>query len=106
VAEPVTEPTTVSVAGLEIPADVAALVIVSFRGLYPDITSGKDDDAAVRAVLRWFITSTMETHAGREATKILEAAIAQLRAKDAAAAGARREQIHAAAGRIKEKPPV
>lgn len=94
------------VAGLEIPADLAANIVSSFREMYPTICDGKDDDAAVRSVLIWFITATMETAANRKASAALTATIDQLRAGAEVRAEQRRGQIHAAAQRIKEKPAI
>lgn len=105
-AEPVTEPTAPveEVAGLQIPADLAAQIIAAFREMYPTLTEGKDDDAAVRACLVWFITSTLETSADRKARAALDSTILQLRTGADVQAQRRSEQIHAAVGRIKEKP--
>ena len=102
-AEPL-NPDVVEVAGLEIPADLAPLIVADVRLVYPSLTEGKDDDAAVRAALIWFITTTMETAANRKAQVALDTTIDQLRAGAQVRAEQRRAQIHAAAGRIKEKP--
>ena len=94
------------VAGLIIPADLAAQIIAAFREMYSTITNGKDDDAAVRACLVWFITSTLETAANRKASAALDSTILQLRTGADIQAQRRREQIGAAVGRIKEKPRI
>ena len=104
-AKPLTDPTApVEVAGLEIPADLAPLIIEAFRDIYPTITDGKDDDSAVRHVLLWFITTTLETTANRKAQAALDSTISQLRTGADVQAQRRRDQIRAAAGRIKQKP--
>lgn len=92
------------VAGLIIPADLAAQIIASFREMYPTITEDKDDDAAVRACLVWFITSTMETVANRKAQAALDSTIEQLRVGADVRAQQRGQEIRAAVARIKEKP--
>ena len=101
-AAPLTPP--VEVAGLEIPADLAPQIVSAFRTLYPTVTEDKDDDAAVRAVLIWLITSALETHANRQVNTELDVTINQLRSQADAKQTAIRGQIQAAAKRIKEKP--
>lgn len=96
----------VEVAGLQIPADLAAQIIDAFRTLYPTLTEGKDDDGAVRTVLIWFIQSSLEQNAARKANTALDATIDQLRAGAAVRAEQLRGQIQAAAARIKEKTVV
>jgi len=104
VAEPLTEPPPVSVAGLLIPADLAPKIIEALRFLYPTITDGKEDDPAVRAVLIHFITSAMETYQIRKANEALDLTVEGLQAQAAQKQAALRAQIRAAASRIKEKP--
>lgn len=95
------------VAGLEIPEDVAIQVIEAFRAIYPTVTEGKDDEAAVRATLVWFITSTLETYQTRKIFTAMAAAVDAVEAQHNAAAEQARGKIRQAAGRIKEKqvPP-
>lgn len=102
-AEPIS-PEPVEVAGLQIPADLAPQIIAAFREIYPTVTTDKDDDAAVRAVLVWFITATLETSASRKANAALDTMISQAQAKTGAEIEKVRGQIRAAAARIKEKP--
>lgn len=102
-AEPLTPPIE-EVAGLQIPSDLAAQIIAAFREVYPTITADKDDDAAVRATLVWFITSTMEMSANRKAQAALDSTIEQLRAGADVRARQRGQQIRDAVARIKEKP--
>lgn len=104
-AEPLTAPDR-EVAGLLIPGDLAAQIVAAFREVYPTITDGEDDDAAVRSVLVWFITSALETAANRKAGAALDQTIEQLRVGADIRASQRRDAIRAAAARIKEKPPA
>lgn len=107
-AEPVTDPTLAvrEVAGLEIPEDVAVQVIEAFRSIYPTVTEGKDDEAAVRATLIWFITSTLETYQTRRIFDGLSAAVKSIEAQHNLAAEQARAKIKLAAGRIKEKSAI
>lgn len=102
-AEPVTPP-PVEVAGLIIPADMAAEIIAAFRALYPTITDGLDDDAAVRAVLIWMITSSLQSYYGRQSSRAMEKTIEQIRGQYAVRARELEERVRAAAATIKEKP--
>jgi len=104
VADAVTTPPVREVAGLEIPEDVALQVIEAFRAIYPTITAGKEDDPAVRAVLIWFITSTLETYQTRKIFDAMATAVKAVETQHNAAANQAREKIRLAAGRIKEKP--
>lgn len=106
VTEPPVEPAVRQVAGLEIPEDVAVQVIEAFRSIYPTLTEGKDDEAAVRATLVWFITSTLETYQTRRILAGMDATIATVQAQHNAAATQAREKIKLAAARIKEKAPA
>ena len=101
-AEPVT-PDPVSVAGLEIPADLAPQIITALRVLYPTVTEGKDDDAAVRAVLVYWIVSALEAHQGQLANAALEQKITAMRSAYSTQIDQAREKVRQAAGRIKEK---
>lgn len=61
-------PTHVTVAGLRVPVTLVPRVIASFRGMYPSLTEGLDDDAAVRAVLKEWVTSNLMVWEGLQAT--------------------------------------
>jgi len=70
----------VPVAGLRVPATVVPRIIRALRGVYPEITTGKDDEAAVRAVLLYWIDYTVTSHEATlaESEVAVEAAISEL----------------------------
>ncbi len=96
----------VAVAGLLIPAPLAVKIIASLRANYPTLTDGKDDDAAVRAVLVYWITSSLETYEGNLVRAQNEQAVASLRAQSDAKAEATRAAVREAAKAIRENPAV
>ncbi len=96
----------VAVAGLLIPAPLAVKIIASLRANYPTHTAGTDDDAAVRAVLVYWITSSLETHEADLVRQQAEQAIARLREQTEATAEATRAAVREAVKAIRENPDV
>jgi len=87
----------VPVAGLRVPATLVPRIIAAFRGIYPTVTDGLDDEAAVRAVLLHWVSTTLTTYESREVSKPVQAAADDLvaeaemkgrKARDAAALAA------------------
>lgn len=98
-------PAEVSVAGLRVPATLVPRIVRAFRRRYPDLTADKDDDTAVRAVLRFWVTDTL---AWAEADAVMteaEPAAQQLLQDYRAQAEKARQAALAAAGRITEAAP-
>lgn len=57
----------VEVAGLRIPGPLALRIVEAMRGLYPTVTGELDGPAAVRAVLKYWVTSTLSTYEAQHA---------------------------------------
>ena len=57
---------TVSVAGLLVPAPLVPRIVASMRGLYPSVTADLDDEAAVRATLKYWVTTTLSSWEARQ----------------------------------------
>lgn len=95
----------VQVAGLLVPAPLVPRIVASFRGVYPAITAGiTDDDAAVRAVLKYWVTSTLSTYEGSVAGSGVDEAIDAAREEYRLRAEQARAQAEADAGTITEAP--
>ncbi len=94
----------VAVAGLLIPAPLAARIVAALRAVYPTLTEGKDDDGAVRAVLIYWITSTLETYEGNQLRVQTDATIENVRAQGNARAEKIRAEVRKAAALIRETP--
>ncbi len=93
-----TEIPYVPVAGLRVPATLVPRIIASMRGIYPNLTVGLDDEAAVRAVLRYWVTSTLATYEGQQSDEETLAAIEAIQAQaDEKARLAREKAIRDAA---------
>jgi len=94
----------VPVAGLRVPATVVPSIIIAFRGTYPTLTEGLDDEAAVRAVLLHWVTATMtsfaETATLAPAAEIVQTLVEEYEVKGKKA----REAAAAAAATIVEAP--
>ncbi len=97
----------VSVAGLLIPSTLADRIAKALRAVYPTLTEGRDsDDAAVRAVLIYWITSTLETYEGDLIRAELEREVAEVTAKGRARAEEVRARVRASASLIRESHTV
>ncbi len=116
-ARPVTEPTSaaadepttpeipeVLVAGLAIPADLAFRILAALRGTYPSLTAGRDDEGVVRAVLLYWITTTLSGYEGQAVYTETEKAIDQLRKENVEKAKKASEKAVVDASRIREAP--
>lgn len=57
----------VSVAGLQVPAPLVPRIITALRATYPQLTAELDDDASVRAVLKYWVTVTLANHEAAQA---------------------------------------
>lgn len=96
-----TMPTHRTVAGLSIPIRLVPRIIAAFRGTYPNITSElEDDEAAVRAVLRDFVGSTLSIYESRRATELVQEEIEEKRASLEGIANAAFKQAKADAATI------
>lgn len=93
-------PTHVSVAGLRVPVTLVPRVIASFRGMYPALTEGLDDDTAVRAVLKEWVTSTLTVWEGMQALGTASEAVETLQTEAADRAAEAQESARAAADLI------
>ncbi len=72
---------TRDVAGLRVPLPLVPRIIRAFRGAYPNLTAEiADDEAAVRAVLRDFVTSTLSIYESRRASEVVQEEIEEKRA--------------------------
>lgn len=56
---------TVSIGGLRIPVPLTSRIFPALRDAYPTITDGLGDEAVVRAVLKWIITTTLSSYEGK-----------------------------------------
>lgn len=99
-----TTPTHVPVAGLLVPIQLVPRIIQSFRGTYPALTGDLDDEAAVRAVLKHWVTSTLASYEStlvtQETTESVDALLAEVEEKSQVA----RERAIRDAGYISESP--
>jgi len=57
----------VQVAGLLVPAPLAARIITAIRGTYEDLTTGLADDAAIQAVLKYWVTNVLASYEASQA---------------------------------------
>ena len=98
----------VSVAGLQVPAELVPRIIAALRGVYPTVTEGLDDDAAVRAVLKYWVTVTLSSWEAQQVTaQATEAIVVAQQDLETANERSRlaREQAEADAQAIQEAPP-
>lgn len=101
--EPVDLP-PVQIAGMLVPAPLAARIIAAMRATYPQVTEGLDDDAAVRAVLRYWAVSTLAAHEEQQTQALLPDALEATRQEYAAQGQAAREKALADATAIVDAP--
>lgn len=97
-------PPYVPVAGMQVPTPLVPRIVAAMRGTYPAVTEGLDDEAAVRAVLRFWTKSLVADYEAAQAQAPLEGALADLRATYRAKAEAARQQAQAAADLITDAP--
>lgn len=95
-------PDYVPVAGLRVPSVLVPRIVASMRGMYPDLTVGLEDDPAVRAVLKFWVTSTLASWETRQVADQAVAQVQAVQAEAAEAAQAVREAAQAAAESITE----
>jgi hypothetical protein len=99
----------VAVAGLRVPAPLVPRILAAMRGTYPTVTEGLDDDAAVRAVLKHWVTTTLAAWEEGQIITPLSEQLAQIRAAHAQAerqAAEVRARAEAAAATITEADPA
>ncbi|MBP2323344.1 hypothetical protein JOF56_003729 [Kibdelosporangium banguiense] len=72
------------------------------RGLYPTATADLDDEAAVRAVLKHWVTTTLATFEAQRVAAPMAEQVAALQADAQQKEQAAREQAERAAGLITE----
>lgn len=87
-----TQPTYREVMGMRVPLPLAARLIEAILTEYPSVTTGKDPDAAVRAVVRYWFVSTLANHEAKKAA-----------AAQQAAASAAQEEVDLKANSAREK---
>jgi hypothetical protein len=73
-------PTHRDVAGLRIPMTLIPRIVAAFRDSYPQITEGLSDDAAVRAVLRDYVSSVLSMYEAKTASEAVQEEIRQKQA--------------------------
>lgn len=96
----------VAVAGMRVPAVLVPRIVAAMRGTYPGVTADLDDDAAVRAVLRWWVKSTLTNWEARQAEAPVDDALAETRQTYRNLADAARQQAEADASTITDQPPT
>lgn len=96
----------VRVAGLGVPRTFAPRVIAAIRGVYPELTQGRDDDAAVRAWLKYMVRAVVSQHEERRALAPVDDALEATRAEYRAKADAARARAERDADTIVEQPPA
>lgn len=96
----------VKVAGLLVPAALAPRIVAALRATYPGLAADKDDDAVVRAVLHYWIASTLETYEISQAANALAGAKAKLDQDHFASVEAIRKKARQAAATITEDPSL
>lgn len=97
----------VPVAGLLVPATLVPRIVAAMRGLYPSVTEGiTDDDAAVRAVLKHWVTTTLSTFETAAVAISTADQIEALKAQAEEEARLAREKAEADAGTITEPAPA
>lgn len=101
-----TTPTHVPVAGMLVPVQLVPSIVAAMRGTYPLITDGLDDEAAVRAVLRWWVKSTLTEYEARKAESGVDDAVAETRQVYREKAQEARTRAEAAADLITDAPPA
>lgn len=99
-------PPPVAVAGLLVPAPLVPRIITALRGTYPTLTAGLDDDAAVRAVLKFWIAEMLAGFEATVAKAPVEGAVAETRAQYETAAADAREKAIADAAAIVDNPEL
>lgn len=94
----------VSVAGLLVPAELVPRIITALRGTYPGLTADLDDDAAVRAVLKFWISEMLAGFEATVAKAPVEDAVAETRAQYETAAVEARDKALTDAAAIVDNP--
>lgn len=89
-----------------VPAALVPRIVAAFRGTYPGVTEGLEDDPAVRAVLKYWVVSTLTAYEGQQAEAALPAAIEALRQEHAELGRLARAKATADAAEIVEAPPL
>lgn len=101
-----TAPAPVRIAGLVVPAALAPRIIAALRDAYPEVTADKDDDAAVRASLIEWVTSTLVAAEGKKADALRLQAHQNVDNTFTSKIAEAREKARLAAETIMEAPPV
>lgn len=96
----------VNVAGLIIPGPLAVQVIAAMRSIYPSVTDGLADTQAVQAVLKHWVTTTLQEYAARQVTETAAQQLADLQAQAEAEAARVRAAAEAAAQAIAHAPLI
>ena len=96
----------VPVAGLRVPSAMVPRVIAAVRGVYPTITEGLPDDAAIRAWLKYLISQTLVQHEGTQAIAEIQTAVEETRREYEVRAEQAREKAAVDAETIVESAPT
>jgi hypothetical protein len=106
VADSVTDPgAAVPVAGLLVPAVLVPRILAAMRGTYPTVTADLDDDAAVRAVLKHWVTATLSAFEAQQVAAPVVDQLAALQEEARIREAAARQEAEAAAGLITDAAP-
>lgn len=90
---------------MQVPVQLVPRIVAAMRGTYPTVTDGLDDNDAVRAVLRWWVKSTLADWESRQAEAPVDAAVADTRQLYRDKARQARQAAEAAADLITDLPP-
>lgn len=94
----------VAVAGLLVPAPLVPRIVAALRGTYPTLTAGMTDDQTVRAVLKFWIGSTLSAYEGQVVLGGVDSAVEETRRGYADKADRARAKALKDADAIREAP--
>lgn len=93
-------PPPVPVAGLLVPAALVPRIIAALRATYPDLTMGLEPEAAVRAVLKHWVTITLAAHEAAAAEAPVQQVVEQVQGEYKIKANQAREKALTDANQI------
>lgn len=95
---------TVAIAGLKIPATLIPRILAAARGLYPDLTAGKNDDAVVKAIVKFWITAMLSDWEARQALEPVTVEVDAVRDRFHQQSNDARQKAQTDASTIQETP--
>lgn len=101
-----TPPTHIPIAGMLVPRTLAPRIVAAIRKLYPSVTDGLGDDAAVRAWLKHVVVTTLATAEAQAAQEPVTAAVEVVKEQYQAKANEARDKALAAGDTIKDNVPA